>query len=217
MPSHGSFRNSLPEFLDFKLFGKIILVVNRKFELFWPINSNSEGRVEVGVPGAPKSPWRLLTRSILGQTTPPEVFWVVETQHAVDGQNPFRINLKPWDAIVCWYLQGNRIIPWFLRWCEMDFVHPQYLLFPPPSSPPTPQPDAPPPVFVFRSPCLPQASGLMQLSWVLKKLPGPRPKSDVHRKGKKSEKKHPQHGCRWETFCIFAHCGLVVEIQPLNC
>ena len=26
--------NSLPEFLDFKLFGKTILVVNRKFELF---------------------------------------------------------------------------------------------------------------------------------------------------------------------------------------
>ena len=25
------------------------------------------------------------------------------------------------------------------------------------------------------------------------------------------------HGCCWETFCIFAHCGLVVEIQPLNC
>ena len=24
-------------------------------------------------------------------------------------------------------------------------------------------------------------------------------------------------GCRWETFHIFAYCGLVVEIQPLNC
>ena len=30
----------------------------------------------------------------------------------------------------------------------------------------------------------------------------------------------PQHGCCWETvftFYIFAYCGLVVEIQPLNC
>ena len=25
------------------------------------------------------------------------------------------------------------------------------------------------------------------------------------------------HGCRWETFYIFAYCGLVVEIQPLSC
>ena len=26
-----------------------------------------------------------------------------------------------------------------------------------------------------------------------------------------------EDGCCWETFCIFACCGLVVEIQPLNC
>ena len=26
-----------------------------------------------------------------------------------------------------------------------------------------------------------------------------------------------QHGGSWETFCIFACCGGVVEIQPLNC
>ena len=25
------------------------------------------------------------------------------------------------------------------------------------------------------------------------------------------------HGCRWETFYMFAYGGLVVEIQPLNC
>ena len=24
-------------------------------------------------------------------------------------------------------------------------------------------------------------------------------------------------GCCWETFCIFGYCGLVVELQPLNC
>ena len=28
--------------------------------------------------------------------------------------------------IVCWYLQGRSIIPGFLLWCEMDFVHPQW-------------------------------------------------------------------------------------------
>ena len=26
------------------------------------------------------------------------------------------------ESIVCWYLQGNRILPGFLRWCEMDFA-----------------------------------------------------------------------------------------------
>ena len=35
-----------------------------------------------------------------------------------------------WEAIVCWYFTGNRIIPGFLRWCEMDFVHPQQLARP---------------------------------------------------------------------------------------
>ena len=34
--------NSLPEFMNFKLFGKTILVVNIKFELFWAIHSASE-------------------------------------------------------------------------------------------------------------------------------------------------------------------------------
>ena len=32
------------------------------------------------------------------------------------------------ETIVCWYLQGNQQKPGFLRWCEMDFVHPQYHL-----------------------------------------------------------------------------------------
>ena len=35
--------HSLPEFMDFILFGKTILVVNKEFGLFfWPINSGSE-------------------------------------------------------------------------------------------------------------------------------------------------------------------------------
>ena len=38
----------------------------------------------------------------------------------VDGQT-YRA-LKPWETIICWYLQGNRTIPGFLRWCEMDFA-----------------------------------------------------------------------------------------------
>ena len=33
---------SLPEFMNFKLFGKTILVVNIKFGLFWAIHSASE-------------------------------------------------------------------------------------------------------------------------------------------------------------------------------
>ena len=41
--------------------------------------------------------------------------------HTVDGQTPRpHHEMKPWLK-----LQGNRIIPGFLRWCEMDFVHPQ--------------------------------------------------------------------------------------------
>ena len=27
----------------------------------------------------------------------------------------------------CWYLEGSRIIPRLLGWCEMDFVHPLYV------------------------------------------------------------------------------------------
>ena len=37
-----SLGSSLPEFMDFTLFGKTILVVNKKFGLFWRINSGSE-------------------------------------------------------------------------------------------------------------------------------------------------------------------------------
>ena len=32
---------SLPELVDFKLFGKTIVVVNKKFDLFWPVNLGS--------------------------------------------------------------------------------------------------------------------------------------------------------------------------------
>ena len=30
------------------------------------------------------------------------------------------------ETIFHWYLQGDRIMSGFLRWCEMEFVHPQY-------------------------------------------------------------------------------------------
>ena len=37
-------------------------------------------------------------------------------RHTVAGRNPFRTTLKLQEAVVCcWYLQGNRIIPVFLR------------------------------------------------------------------------------------------------------
>ena len=29
------------------------------------------------------------------------------------------------DTTSCWYVQGNGLLPGFLRRCEMDFVHPQ--------------------------------------------------------------------------------------------
>ena len=50
-----------------------------------------------------------------------ENFWsrAGHTESA-DGRNP-----APWETAVCWYFQADRIIPWFLRWCEMDLVHPQ--------------------------------------------------------------------------------------------
>ena len=31
----------------------------------------------------------------------------------------FKATGDTWKTIVCWYLQGNRIIPWFLRWCVL--------------------------------------------------------------------------------------------------
>ena len=30
------------------------------------------------------------------------------------------------ETVVWWHLQGNHQKPGFLRWCEVDFVHPQY-------------------------------------------------------------------------------------------
>ena len=33
-----------------------------------------------------------------------------------------RTTVKPEEPNVCWYLQGNRLIPRCLRWCEMDFA-----------------------------------------------------------------------------------------------
>ena len=32
----------------------------------------------------------------------------------MDGQNPFRTTLKPWETTVCWYLQGIRPFQGFL-------------------------------------------------------------------------------------------------------
>ena len=30
---------------------------------------------------------------------------------------------KPWETIVCWYLQKNQIIPGVLRWCRISSIH----------------------------------------------------------------------------------------------
>ena len=45
-------------------------------------------------------------------------------RHTVDGRNPFRTTLKPWETIVCWNLQGNHHSR--ASWVVQDFVHPQY-------------------------------------------------------------------------------------------
>ena len=42
----------------------------------------------------------------------------------VGGQTPFRTLLKPWDTMFVGICKEN-IIPGFLRWCEMDLVHPR--------------------------------------------------------------------------------------------
>ena len=45
-------------------------------------------------------------------------------------RSPCRVTAEPGvETILHWYLQGNRIIPQFLRWCEAEFAHPQKALF----------------------------------------------------------------------------------------
>ena len=39
-------------------------------------------------------------------------------------RNPFRTTCEPWEATVCWYLQGNH--PSRVSEVVQDFVHPQY-------------------------------------------------------------------------------------------
>ena len=39
------------------------------------------------------------------------------------GRNPSRTTWKPWETIVCWYLQGNHQKPGFLRWCRILSIH----------------------------------------------------------------------------------------------
>ena len=46
----------------------------------------------------------------------------------VDGQNQFRTTWKSWETIVCWYLQGNRIIPWLLSLYVLPALHQKLLL-----------------------------------------------------------------------------------------
>ena len=46
--------------------------------------------------------------------------------YTVDGRNPFRTTWKPWETLRFVGIYRGIIIPGILRWCEMDFVHPQY-------------------------------------------------------------------------------------------
>ena len=47
--------------------------------------------------------------------------------------------MKPWETIVCWYVQGNHHSKVF-RWCALDFVHPQYDVVLPTAAEETPIP-----------------------------------------------------------------------------
>ena len=53
--------NSLPEFMNFGLFGKTILVANKKFGLFWAIHSAGESKAgpppAAGTEPQPRSAW----------------------------------------------------------------------------------------------------------------------------------------------------------------
>ena len=60
----------------------------------------------------------------------PEVKQLAQEKRYCEWTKSVRTTLKPWETRVCWYLKENRIIPRFLRWCEMDFVHPQWGHFP---------------------------------------------------------------------------------------
>ena len=48
--------------------------------------------------------------------------------YAVDGRNPFRTTQETAANIFSWYLKGNHQKPKFLKWCEVDFVHPQLMV-----------------------------------------------------------------------------------------
>ena len=45
--------------------------------------------------------------------------------HTAAGRNPFRTTLKPWLKPLSAGTYKKIIVAGFLRWCEMDFVHPQ--------------------------------------------------------------------------------------------
>ena len=50
----------------------------------------------------------------------------------VDGRNPFRTALKLWLKPLFVGIYRGIIIPGFLRWCKLDFVHPQFGCYPSP-------------------------------------------------------------------------------------
>ena len=49
--------------------------------------------------------------------------------HTVDGRKNVRSTEETVaETIVCWYLQGNRIIPGgFLRWCRISSIHSMFM------------------------------------------------------------------------------------------
>ena len=63
--------------------------------------------------------WCITSTTSLPSSMREQVSPGVEPQRAY----PFRAILKPWQTIVCRYLQGKASFQWFLRWCRIPSIH----------------------------------------------------------------------------------------------
>ena len=66
-----------------------------------------------------ESPWKSDCPNL---TSCGELVFLADLCDTVEGRNPFRTTLKPWETVVRWYLQGI-LMPWLLRWCRILSIH----------------------------------------------------------------------------------------------
>ena len=67
-------------------------------------------------------PWSMSMFTVVGEQRMPiscmyprvKADGTIAFMRTVDGRNPLRTTLKPWETIVCWHLQGNHQKPEFL-------------------------------------------------------------------------------------------------------